>query len=203
MRHATAVAGLLSVGSLAAAVLVANPQDVGSQVALQSYLQRDSDHLAIAWLIGAVGGLAWLGFVVGLRRLLSAGVGRDLFVVAAVAAQAMAWTGASLGTASAPPEARDVPLAVFDAFREAGHLAGAAGTAAVGLSLLGLAMAASRTTGRSPLFVRVTSAVGVVLVLAAVIGPVTVPVLLFWELGTCIMLLRTRNRTPAGAPAPA
>jgi hypothetical protein len=203
LRRATAVAGLLSVGSMVAAVLVANPQDVGNQAALQTYLQRNGDHLAIAWLIGAVGGLAWLVFVIGLRRLLTAGAGRDLFVVAAVCAQAMAWTGASIGTANAPPEAREVPLAVFNAFREAGHLAGAAGTAAVGLSLLGLAMATSRTTGWSPLFVRVTSALGVLLVLAAVIGPVTVPVLVLWELGTCILLLRTRNRTPAGAPAPA
>jgi hypothetical protein len=126
-----------------------------------------------------------------------------VFVVAAVCAQAVAWTGASIGTANAPPEARDVALAVFNAFREAGHLAAAAGTAALGLSLLALARAASRTTGWSPLFARVTSAVGVVLVLGAVVGPVSFRVLVLWELGTYIMLLRTRNRTPAQTPAAA
>lgn len=203
LRRATGFAGLVSVTSMAAALLVANPQDVSTQAALQSYLESNGGHLAVAWLIGAVGGLAWLAFVVGLRRLVSAGVGRDVFVVAAVCAQAMVWTGASLDTADAPPEARGVPIAVFNAFREAGHLAGAVGTAAAGLSLVGLAVAASRTAGWSRLFVRLTSAAGGLLVVAAVIGPVTVPVLVLWQISTCILLLRTSNRTSVGAPAPA
>src|SRR4051794_868528 len=100
-RRAAAAAAFGALVLLIAAVLVAVPEDVHTQAALQEYMDRAGGRMLLGWMLGVLSGLVWLCFVVGLRRMLPSGGGRDLFVVAAVAGQAMAWAGASLGTAAA------------------------------------------------------------------------------------------------------
>ena len=190
------VAGGAALGALVtslASLFVLTREDVGTQAALRDYLARAGGRMAAAWVFAVLSGLAWLGFVSAMRRLLPTSGGRDLFVAAAVAGQATSWAGVSLATAAAPAEAREVPLAVFHAFSEAGHLAGAAGTAALGLALVGAASA-----GRQPSAPRVlprwfwvmTLVVGVLLVPAAVAGPVALPLTWLWLLVVAVLLLR-------------
>ena len=93
-RRICAAAAFASLGSLWAALLVAAPEDVASQAALQGYLDRAGGRMFVAWILVVLSGSAWLCLVVGLRRMLPAGAGRDLFVVAAVSGQAAAWVGA-------------------------------------------------------------------------------------------------------------
>jgi hypothetical protein len=193
-RRATGGAGLATLVTYAAAVLVAPKQDLTSRAQLHAFLEDNGRWQAVAWLLMVVSGLAWLVFVVGLRRLLPAGPGRDLFTAAAVAGQAATWAGASLNTAAAPPDARGLSLPVYAAFGEAGHLAVATGTAATGLALLGLARAAATSGLWSSAVSRGTTTAGILLVVAAVVGPVSVPVYALWLLILSILLLAS-NRT--------
>jgi hypothetical protein len=189
-RRAAAAATFGVLALLAAAVLVAAPEDVHTQAALPGYLDRAEGRMLLAWILSVLAGLAWLCLVVALRRMLPHGGGRDLFVAAAVSGQAAAWSGVSLGAAAAVPDAHQIPLPVFTAFGEAAHLAGAAATAAMGLALLGLAAAVR--SGRAPLprwFGWLTAGVGVVLIPAAVIGPVSLPVTALWLLALGTLLL--------------
>ena len=157
---------------------------------LHAYLEDNGSRQALAWVLTLASGLAWLLFVVGLRRLLPDSHGRDLFTVAALAGQGATWAGTSLSTAAAPPAARAVSLPVYEAFGEAGHLAVAAGTAATGLAFVGLARAVAQTRLWSKTGVRITAVAGALLVIAAVVGPVSVPVYVLWLLGCSILLVR-------------
>jgi hypothetical protein len=190
-RRAAAGAAFGALVLLVAAVLVAAPEDVHTQAALQGYLDRAEGRMLLAWILSVLAGLVWLCLVVALRRMLPRGGGRDLFVVAAISGQAAAWAGVSLGTAAAAPDAHQIPLSVFNALGEAAHLAGAAATAALGLALLGLATAVR--SGSAPLprwFGWLTAGVGVLLIPAAVAGPVSLPVTWFWLLTLGTLLLR-------------
>lgn len=75
------------------------------------------------------------------------------------------------------------------AFGEAGHLAAAAGTAAAGLALLGLSRAAAVGLWSTPV-ARGTGAAGVLLIAAAVIGPVSIAAYALWLLIISVLLLR-------------
>ena len=186
-------AALVTLVTSLAALLVLTREDVYTQSALRDYLARDGGRMAAAWVFALLSGLAWLGFVAPMRRLLPTSGGRDLFVVAAVAGQATSWAGVSLATGAAPAEARDVPLAVFHAFDEAGHLAGAAGTAALGLAFVGAATAGRRPSSPRLLprwFWTMTFVVGVLLIPAAVAGPVALPLTWLWLLVAGMLLLR-------------
>jgi hypothetical protein len=190
-RRAAAAAAFGALALLVAAVLVAAPEDVRIQAALQGYLDRAEGRMLLAWILGVLAGLAWLCLVVALRRMLPRGGGRDLFMAAAIAGQAAAWAGVSLGTAAAVPDAHQIPLPVFTAFGEAAHLAGAAATAAMGLALLGLA--AAIRSGAAPLpqwFGWLTAGAGVLLIPAAVVGPLSLPVTWLWLLTLGTLLLR-------------
>ena len=183
----------------AGAVLLAPKHDLNSDAQLHAFLEDTGRWQAVAWLLMVVTGLAWLVFVVGLRHLLPGSPGRDLFTAAAIAGQAATWAGASLNTAAAPPPARGLSLPVYVAFGEAGHLAVATGTAATGLALLGLARAAA-TCGLWPTTVnRGTTIAGVVLLVAAVIGPVSIPVYALWLLTISILLLLRSRSTSVNA----
>lgn len=192
-RRVAGGAALVTLVTSLASLFVLTREDVGTQAALRDYLARASGRMAAAWVFAVLSGLAWLGFVAAMRRLLPTSGGRDLFVAAAVAGQATSWAGVSLASAAAPAEAREVPLAVFHAFGEAGHLAGAAGTAALGLALVGAASAGRRPSASRVLprwFWAMTSVVGVLLVPAAVAGPVALPLTWLWLLGVALLLLR-------------
>jgi hypothetical protein len=199
MRRATGAAALTVLVTLVAAQLVGARTDVGSQASLQVFLDHHGARLFVAWVLTVLGGLAWLGLITGMRRLLPGGGARDLFVAAGVAGQAIGWAGASLGTAAAAPDARDIPLSVYNAFGEAAHLASAAGIAATGLALIGLGAAASGALPVAlPRFVaRLTTAAGVLLILTGPIGPISLPVNVFWLLTLSIVLLRRPTDTAA------
>lgn len=190
-RWAAAGAAFGALVLLVAAVLVAAPEDVHTQAALRGYLDRAEGRMLLAWILSVLAGLAWLCLAVALRRLLPRGGGRDLFVAAVIAGQAAAWAGVSLGTAAAAPDAHQIPLSVFNALGEAAHLAGAAATAAMGLALLGLATAVRSAPAPLPRwFGWLTAGAGVVLIPAAVVGPVSLPVTWFWLLTLGTLLLR-------------
>ncbi len=197
-RRTTGVAGLVTLATFAATVLVAPKQDLSSSAQLHAFLDENGRWQAVAWLLSVAGGLTWLVFVVGLRHLLPGGASRDVFTAAAVAGQAATWVGASLVTAAAPSAAHNLSLPVYVAFGEAGHLAAAAGTAATGLALLGLSRAApiglwSTTVSRG------TAIAGVVLIAAAIIGPVSIPAYALWLLIISVLLLRHRGHTSSSA----
>jgi hypothetical protein len=194
--RAAGAAGLATLATYAAAVLIAPKQDLTNRAQLQAFLEDNGRWQALAWLLMLVTGLCWLLFVVGLRRLLPGSPGRDLFAAAAIVGQAATWVGASLNTAAAPPDARDIPLPVYQAFGEAGHLAIAAGTAATGLALLGLARATGKSRLWSTSISRGTTLAGALLILTAVIGPVSIPVYTLWLLTISILLLRGNHTNP-------
>ena len=187
--RATGIAGLATFVTYAAAVLLTPKQDLDTSAQLQAFLEQNGRWQLLAWLLMLVSGLCWLLFVLGLRRLLPGSAGSDLFTAAAIVGQAATWVGASLNTAGAPPGARGIPLPVYQAFGEAGHLAIAAGTAATGLALLGLAAASTRSRLWSTWIGRVTALAGTVLILTAVIGPVSIPVYSLWLLIISILML--------------
>jgi hypothetical protein len=193
VRRTTAVAAFATLATLSAAVIVGTRQDVHSQEALPAFLSGHGPQLLFAWVFTVLAGFAWLMLTIGLRRMLPDCAGRDLFVAAMVTGQALTLTGASIGAAGAPPEARDIPLAVYNAFTEAGHLAGAAGTAATGLAFIALAVAITSTA--APVMPRwwtvATRVAGIVLIMAAVAGPVILPVTAAWLLVTGIVLARS------------
>jgi hypothetical protein len=193
--RATGNIGLLTLLVFIAAILVAPKQDVTTPTQLHVFLKGNGVLLAVAWVLTLVWGLTWLLFVVGLRRLLPESHGRDLFTAAAVAGQAATWAGVSLNTATAPSGAHGVTLPVYEAFGEAGHLAMAAGTAATGLALIGLARAAAAAGYWSATTTRATAVAGSVLIVTAVIGPISIPIYVMWLLGTSILLLRASRRT--------
>lgn len=172
------------------AILVAPQQDAANDIQLQDFLGNRGPLLAASWLLMLVCGLAWLLLVTGLRGRVEPGFARDLMVAAAVAGQAVAWAGASLDAAFAAPTSRAVPLPVYEAFGEAGHLAMAAGTAATGLALIGLSRCATPQLWGTTMS-RATAVAGAILVLAAVIGPVSAPVYALWLLLAAIQLLRS------------
>jgi hypothetical protein len=192
-RRMASASAFASLAALATAVIVGARPDVHSQAALRAFLTGHGPQLFFGWVFAVLAGFAWLILTVLLRRVLAASLGRDLFVAAMVAGQALTITGASLAAAAAPPDARDIPLSVYNAFIEAGHLAGAAGTAATGLALL--ALAAAVAAGATPLLSRwwtvATRVAGIVLIVAAVAGPVTLPVTAAWLLITGIVLARS------------
>jgi hypothetical protein len=201
-RRATGTIGLLSLALFIAAVLVAPKQDVTTPTQLHAFLKENGVLQAVAWLLTVLWGLTWLLFVVGLRRLLPESQGRDLFTAAAVAGQAATWAGVSLNTATAPSGAHGVTLPVYEAFGEAGHLAMAAGTAATGLALIGLARAAADAGFWSTTTTRVTVVAGTVLIVTAVIGPISIPVYVIWLLATSILLLRSKTASGTSAVLP-
>ena len=194
-RRTIGVAGLVTLTTFAAAVLVAPKQDLSSSAQLLVFLDDNGRWQALAWLLSVASGLGWLVFVVGLRHLLPDGVSRDVFTGAAVAGQAATWVGASLDTAAAPSAAHNLSLPVYVAFGEAGHLAAAAGTAATGLALLALSRAAADGGLLSTTVARGTAVAGIVLVAAAVIGPVSIPAYALWLLIISVLLLRRPGRT--------
>ena len=201
----TGTAGIIAVATLVAGVLLDTRTDVHTQNALHSFLDDSGSRLFIAWVFLLVSGLAWLGVVVGLRSLLPRGGATDLFVIGAALGQALVWCGASTDTAAAAPNAHDLPLAVFNALTEAAHLTTAAGIAVTGLALIGLAQVRATSLWHRA-FARGTAAVGVILVLGAVIGPLSLPVLALWMLTASILLLsaaRASGRATEAAGAPA
>jgi hypothetical protein len=194
----TGAAGLLALTTLVLGVVIGTRPDIADQSALRAFLETDGTRLFLAWLVVTVAGLAWLCFVVGMRGLLPAGSGRDMFTLAAVAGQAATWIGAALETAGAPQDAHDLPLSVYTAFGEAGHLAGAAGIAATGLALTGLAFAMRlRPTSWPRSFPGLTTVAGVLLVLTAPAGPVNLPVLVLWLGAVSVIALRLPAVTDA------
>ena len=199
MRRVTGAAVLAVLVTLVAAQLVGARDDVRSQGSLHAFLDEHAARLFFAWVLTVLAGLAWLIFVSGMRRMLPGGGARDLFVAAGVAGQAVGWAGASLGTAAAGPDSRDLPLSVYNAFGEAAHLASAAGVAATGLALIGLGAAASgsATAVLPGLLTRLTTAAGVLLIMTAVIGPISLPVTVLWLLTIGIVLLREPKDTAA------
>jgi hypothetical protein len=202
-RRVAAAAAFAALVLLVAAALVAATEDIHAQAALAGYLDRAEGRMLGSWILAVLAGLAWLSLVVAVRQMLPRGGGRDLFVVAAVSGQAAAWAGVSLGTAAAVPDAHQIPLPVFNAFGEAAHLAGAAGTAAIGLALLGLAAAVRSGPGPLPgWFGWLTAGVGVLLIPASVAGPVSLPVTWLWLLVLGTLLLR-RPPLVAGPAEPA
>lgn len=196
----TGAAGLVAVFTLVFATVLGTRTDVLSRPALHSFLENSGSRLFIAWLFMVVSGLAWLGFVVGLRSILPAGPSADLFGVGAVLAQALTWCGASLNTAAAAPDARGLSLPVFNALGEAAHLTTAAGVAATGLALLGLA-ASGATVLWSTTFAKATGTAGVLLILTAVIGPLSLPVLVLWTTTAAILVLRAGTAAPVSVAA--
>lgn len=190
-RRVAAVAAFAVLVLLVATALVAATEDIHAQAALAGYLDRVEGRMLGSWILAVLAGLAWLCLAVAVRQMLPRGGGRDLFVVAAVSGQAAAWAGVSLGTAAAVPSAHQIPLPVFNALGEGAHLAGAAGTAAIGLALLGLAAAVRSAPGLLPgWFGWLTAAAGVLLIPAAVAGPVSLPVTWLWLLVLGTLLLR-------------
>jgi hypothetical protein len=192
-KRIPAGAALIALGTSLGALVVARIEDVTTQAELGDYLERAGGRLFFAWILFVLSGLAWLVFVVEVRRLLPSGGARDLFVAAAVAGQAASWVGASLATAAAPSEAHDIPLSVYNAFGEAAHLAQAGGTAALGVSLVAAATAARRSAAPALLprwFRRVTLMVGVILVPVSVIGPVALPLTWLWLIVVAVLLIR-------------
>lgn len=194
--RAVGAAGLATLATYAAAVLLAPKQDLTTRAQLHTFLEDNGRWQALVWLLMLVTGLCWLLFVVGLRRLLPGSPGRDLFAAAAIVGQAATWAGASLNTAAAPPDARGISLPVYQAFGEAGHLAIAAGTAATGLALLGLARATGNSRLWSGSISRGTTLASVLLMLTAVIGPVSTSVYALWLLTISILMLRWNGTNP-------
>jgi hypothetical protein len=193
-------AGLLAIITLMLGIVVGARPDIADQAALGAHLEADGTRLFLAWLIMTVSGLAWLCFVVGIRACVPDGVGRDVFTLAAVAAQAATWIGSALETANAPQGAHDVPLSVYTAFGEAGHLAGAAGIAATGLALTGLASAMRlRAAGWPQYFARLTAVAGILLILTAPIGPASLPVLVLWTAAASVTALRLPGAANVGS----
>jgi hypothetical protein len=171
--------------------MVAPKQDLTNNAQLSAFLEDNGWRQAVAWLLTLAYGLTWLVFVVGLGRQLPDTHGRDLFTTAAVAGQAATWAGVSLNTATAPGTTHGVTLPVYEAFGEAGHLAFAAGTAATGLAMIGLARAAVAGGLWSITTTRLTAFAGTVLIVTAVIGPISIPVFVAWLLVVSILLLRS------------
>lgn len=195
----TGAAGLLALTTLVLGVVLGARPDIADQSALGAFLQANGTRLFLAWLLTTVSGLAWLCFVVGIRGYLPAGRGRDVFTLASVAAQAATWMGSALDTATAPSGAHDVPLSVYTAFGEAGHLAGAAGIAATGLALTGLASAMRRRPTAWPWsLARLTTAAGILLMLTAPIGPASLPVLALWTFTASVSAFRLPITTNVG-----
>jgi hypothetical protein len=192
-------AGLLAVTTLVTGVVVGARPDIADQSALSAFLEADGARLFLAWLVTTVSGLAWLGFIVGIRAGLPDSVGRDVFTFAAVAGQVATWIGSSLDTATAPQGAHDVPVSVYAAFGEAGHLAGAAGIAATGLALTGLASAMRLgPSGWPRSLATLTMVAGGLLILTAPIGPVSLPVLVLWTTAASVAALRLPPITDVG-----
>lgn len=198
-RRMTGAAGAATLVTFVAAVLVAPKQDLTTRAQLEAFLADNGRWQALTWLLMLATGLAWLLFVAGIRRLMPDGPGRDLFTIAAIAGQAATWAGASLNTAAAPADAHGLSLPVYQAFGEAGHLAVAAGTAATGLALLGLARATVRADLWSPTVSRATTVAGVLLILTAVIGPLSIPVYVLWLITISVLLVRPRHEDPKPA----
>jgi predicted small integral membrane protein len=184
-------AGLLAFITLVLGVLVGNRPNITDQSALHAFLETDGTRLFVAWLVTTASGLAWLCFIVGMRALLPRSFGRDVFTLAAIAGQAATWFGSALETATAPEGAHHVPLSVYTAFGEAGHLAGAAGIAATGLALTGMASAMRlRPAGWPRYLARLTTGAGILLILTAPIGPASLPVLVLWTAAASVTALR-------------
>ena len=198
-RRLTGAAGLLALTTLVLGVVLGARPDIADQSGLAAFLQTHGTRLFLAWLLTTISGLSWLCFVVGIRGYLPVGGGRDVFTLAAVAAQAATWMGSALDTATAPSAAHDVPLSVYTAFGEAGHLAGAAGIAATGLALTGLAFAMRLRGAPWPRsLARLTLGAGILLVVTAPIGPASLPVLALWTITASVTAFRLPNTTNVG-----
>lgn len=196
----TGAAGLLALTTLVLGVVLGARPDMADQSALAAFLETNGNRLFLAWLLTTVSGLAWICFIVGIRAHVPNGAGRDVFTLAAVAGQAATWIGAALETATAPEGARDVPLSVYTALGEAGHLAEAAGIAATGLGLIGLASAMRmRPAGWPHSLAGLSTAVGILLMLTAPIGPVSLPVLALWTAVASVTAFRLPGATNVGS----
>lgn len=187
----TGIFGLLTAATFTATVVVAAKPDLTTSTALHAFLEDSGPRLFVAWVLALVSGLAWVGFVVGLRTLLAPGAARDLFTFAALIGQAAHWVAASLDAAAAPSGAHDISITVYDAIGEAAHLTGAAGLSVTGLALVGLAAAAATTARPWPrAFTRLTAVTGVFVVLTSVVGPLSLPAFAVWTVVAGILLLR-------------
>jgi hypothetical protein len=182
-------AGIVCVLTWIVGTLLAAKPDLTTQSALRGFLDDNGPRLFVSWLVMSTFAIAWLVFALGVKTVITTGPAGDLFTAAAVAGQALIWTGASLDTAAAAPNAHDLSLAVYNAFGEAAHLTTAAGITATGLALMSLA----RTTAAPAWprgFTRGTTFAGLVLLLTGVIGPLNLPVLAIWMTTASVLLLR-------------
>jgi len=187
-------AGIVSVVTWITGTLLAATPDLTTQSALHGFLDANGPRLFVSWLVMSAFAISWLVFVLSVKVVATTGPGGVLFTAAAVMGQALMWTGASLRTAVAAPDAHTISLAVYNALAEAAHLTAAAGIAATGLALLTLA----RTTPTAAWpkgFTRGTFLAGIVLLLTAVIGPLTFPVLAIWIMTASVLLLRRARST--------
>lgn len=193
-------AGIVSVVTWIAGTLLAGTPDLTTQSALHSFLDANGPRLFVSWLVMSAFAIAWLVFALGVKAVVNTGPAGDLFTAAAVMGQALIWTGASLGTAAAAPDAHNISLAVYNALGEAAHLTTAAGIAATGLALVSLAR--TKPTSAWPKgFTRGTMLAGIVLLFTGVIGPLNFPVLAIWMTTASVLLLR-RARSAGTAIEP-
>ena len=85
MRRVMGAAALMVLVMLVTAQLVGARTDVRSQASLQASLDDNAVRMFIAWVLTVLGGLAWLGLITGMRRMLPGCGARDLFLAAGVA----------------------------------------------------------------------------------------------------------------------
>jgi hypothetical protein len=194
------LAGIVAVVTWIAGTLLATRPDLTTQSALRSFLDDSGSRLFISWLVMSAFAIAWLVFVVGVKAVVKAGPGGDLFTAAAVLGVGLMWTGASVETAAAAPGAHTLPLSVYNALGEAAHLTTAAGIAATGLALVALART-TPTRAWPKAFTRGSLLAGIVLLLTGVIGPLALPVLaLLMTTATVLSLRRARSGVTAIEP---
>jgi hypothetical protein len=184
------VAAVVALAATVAGVVVYMPRDVTADAALAAYLEQQRSAMFIAWVLLTVSGLAWVVLAASVRSALAAGPAATTFLVAVVAGQSATWAGSAMETAATDTDAGTVPLSVYSAFHEAGHLAAAAGTASIGVALVALGLAARSSGVLSRLTARVMLVAGVILIPAAVVGPVALPLTLIVLLVLAVGLLR-------------
>lgn len=193
-------AGIVSVVAWIGGTLLAAKPDLTTQNGLRSFLDDNGPRLFVSWLVMSAFAIAWLVFALGVRAVITAGSAGDLFTAAAVLGQALVWTGASLDTAAAAPDAHSLSLSVYYALGEAAHLTTAAGITATGLAFVALARTTA-TPAWPKAFTRGTLLAGIVLLLTGVIGPLNLPVLAIWMTTASVLLLR-RARAPITVTEP-
>jgi hypothetical protein len=189
-RRLAGTACFVCVALLVSGTLLAARPDIASTYDVHHYLDGHGPRLLAAWAAMTLAGMAWLLFVAAERTLMPSGPRRDLFTLAATGGQICVLIGAALATAPAPDGARELSLSTYLALDEASHLSSATGLTLIGLALLSLASIGAKGVGTPRWFVWMTRAVGAVLVVASVAGPVSTPLLTLWILATAIVLVR-------------